>query len=433
MKRVGQSEKKDRSPMLDSLSVESIVNRHNASLDNSIDRLLELGMDLHDNQLPMIDIGPPKLVNKMKRGMLAEVNALTNFSVKEIERISKLFEAELEYLNVPTKKNASVLRTFTRERKWAQKRVLEIADEIRLSVSRNAYWANYFYGLPPILLSPRKQQTDRLEWEDEQFHNMGGGRHKLKKTKKSVLENGQRKNVLILTFPKVGTTTPRKKMEEQLTVTRNNRKIHILDFPEVHFGNTLLPRTPPFPAMKFFGYGKIVFVENVPDQCEIIFKQIQRVRFYYWTRKKGWRAVPKSQNTDGRPAKDEPGGLGQFPKKKLPSGEWLTADLPSFGMGLGRCPVVFQEKKFRMWVIEKCGDQQTILGYIEWGFNMLLHSTGRGNFTKIPRTEGTGIPEPPHGGWPNDLNSPDPVSWHDPDPNSPAGSEFNELYPDSGL
>lgn len=93
-----------------------------------------------------------------------------------------------------------------------------------------------------------------------------------------------------------------------------------------------------------------------------------------------------------------------------------------------------QNDIFRTWIYEECppagpaGD--TLLGYFEWGYTVLLHVDAPGSVTSvnIPPIP-PGIPAPP-GGWPPNVPTTTPVSWIDAD-NAPPNirSDYDTAFP----
>jgi hypothetical protein len=366
-------------------------------------------------------------IRKMAALYKREARASAKDALRALERIRKRFESQIEWV-VGSKRDTNLAAQKLYQRiRWATENVTWAEAASKASIARARYWALTQLGtaalFPDIPLLPLPEV--KTVWESEQRHNFNHTPVDVKKVKVNVTLLGTTVNIGYLVFPEVdGVQRPPKVFTPARPVTRNGVTLTALDTVGVESGNTVLPSREGHGAVRFWGYGKIIYGKDIPDGCRLVFRQVVYPHLYVgvpvedgyiWgdvaPNQTSGESFPESMDTES--LGDGMAGMADFPHFEFPE------QVPV-------CTYAKRDLTFRTWVLLVCDSGSTLLGYWAWSFRQILHQ-GEGG-TENLESPPDGVPAPP-GGWPRPGAG--PTTWTDAnDAPSEAKADYDRHFPE---
>lgn len=367
-------------------------------------------------------------IRKMAALYQREAKASARAAMRELAGIRTRFGSQLEWVVDPKRDIDTAALKLHKRVDWAADHVALAEAASMVSIADARYWAltqrgtgAVFYDFPPLPAPELK-----TVWESEQRHNFNHTPVDVKKAKVDVTLLGTTVNIGYLVFPEIdGVQPPPKVFMPSPPVTRHGVTLTALDTVGVENGNTVLPAREGHRAIRFWGYGKIIYGKAIPDGCRLVFKQVVYPKLYVGMRDEDGSYVWG----DVAPGQTSGGSFGEaMDTAALGPGMAGMADLPHFDFpdAVPVCVYATRDLTFRTWVILACEGSSTLLGYWEWSFRQILHRGANG--TESLERPPVGVPAPP-GGWPRPGAG--PTTWTDRD-DAPreARADYDRHFPD---
>jgi hypothetical protein len=411
------------------LQTREIAARADIELQRAVGLVAQHAAALEIGQIPPIPLGPPQRINAIANLRRADVAAIRREAEARLALVLRSVKKELALTAAAGRARRSAAQRIDSRAKWARTRIREFVSVALKTITTSRYWALRHARTTTSSPVPKLEDASVEKiWDKEQTHCFGGSLIKVRKTKVSLkLPDAPEPDFnmgVLLSFPD-SPGVKRKLLSQSGSTTAGGISLTAFDTPGVEKGNPVMPAPPGGTAIKFWGYGKIIYVKGLSRGCKVRFRQIKYGSAYLLP--SGGRTWTDVKGGESGHAAEDPKGASEYPSHDLGNGMTGMADFPNWDPSSNAvCTYAIRDERYRTWVVLECpGELAKRLGYWEWSYRIILHvgSGGLEALDKPPKD----VPAPPSG-WPTPGSG--PTTWVPEDSASDtAKGDYNHLFP----
>ncbi|MFC1493305.1 hypothetical protein ACFL6O_05035 [candidate division KSB1 bacterium] len=403
------------------------VSKAQLAMDAVVGHAFQKAMSLQDRHDPCVVPGPAAQVQAglglARKCLRQEMRDL----LRELKTIDRSVKRWLLITDLKQRDRRIFTQVINKKFSWCRENIAMALKGGLSTIRVSGYWARWFGRQSIIAFSffPDLPEIKRIFSYEDQY-NIAGVVVPLRIVKIDLTIFGLSLNIGYLRFPTIGGDTPPPiPLLPARSVERRGVTLHALDTIGVKNGNVVLPPVGGNRTVRFYGYGKILFGENIPENCRLKFQQVRRGRVYVFLNgAQEWIEEGRQFGSDV-PIADPP-GMEEYPLDNFGPNIDGMVDLPSTDNDtLPFGSYVIRDELFRTWITLVCTyGPTTLLGYWEWSFRAIwLVASPGGQALEAPPP---GVPTPP-GGWPDPGSG--PTRWRDAaDADPQAARDFRDVF-----